>query len=92
MGHGGPRKMVITPSRWQWHKYKDMLHFYTMLGLIPLGSLVFLINVFVGPAKLAPIPEDYTPKNWEYYSVGDGMPSFFVIYFISTWLVIGLPC
>ncbi|XP_045620413.1 NADH dehydrogenase [ubiquinone] 1 beta subcomplex subunit 5, mitochondrial [Procambarus clarkii] len=68
MGGHGPRKMVITPSRWQWHKYKDMLHFYTMLGVIPLGTLVFLVNVFIGPAELAPIPEGYTPKYWEYYS------------------------
>jgi len=68
MGGGGPAKMVITPSRWQWHKYKDMLHFYVMLGVIPLGALVFAINIFIGPAKLAPIPEDYIPKHWEYYS------------------------
>ncbi|XP_042232493.1 NADH dehydrogenase [ubiquinone] 1 beta subcomplex subunit 5, mitochondrial-like [Homarus americanus] len=67
MGHG-PRKMVITPSRWQWHKFKDMFHFYVMLGAIPLGALVFAANVFIGPAQLSPIPENYTPKNWEYYS------------------------
>ncbi|XP_053646163.1 NADH dehydrogenase [ubiquinone] 1 beta subcomplex subunit 5, mitochondrial isoform X1 [Cherax quadricarinatus] len=67
MGGHGPRKMVITPSRWQWHKFKDMLHFYFMLGVIPLGTLVFLVNIFIGPAKLSPIPEGYIPKNWEYY-------------------------
>jgi len=68
MGSGGPKKMFITPSRWQWHKFKDMFHFYTMLGLIPLGILTFAVNVLVGPAKLAPIPEGYTPKHWEYHA------------------------
>ncbi|XP_042891540.1 NADH dehydrogenase [ubiquinone] 1 beta subcomplex subunit 5, mitochondrial-like [Penaeus japonicus] len=68
MGSHGPAKMFITPSRWQWHKFKDMFHFYVVLGLIPVGLIVFASNVLVGPAKLAPIPEDYVPKNWEYYS------------------------
>jgi len=57
----------ITPSRWSWNKYKDDLHFYFMLGILPILTFVFLVNVFVGPAKLAPIPEGYVPKHWEYY-------------------------
>ena len=40
-----------------------------MLGAIPLGLGVVAINVFVGPAKLAPIPEGYDPKPHEYYRV-----------------------
>ncbi|XP_068207264.1 NADH dehydrogenase [ubiquinone] 1 beta subcomplex subunit 5, mitochondrial [Palaemon carinicauda] len=67
MGGHGPRKMFITPSRWQWHKFKDMFHFYVMLGVIPLGALVLAVNILIGPAQLTPIPEDYTPKHWEYY-------------------------
>uniref|UniRef100_A0A023FCR7 NADH dehydrogenase [ubiquinone] 1 beta subcomplex subunit 5, mitochondrial n=1 Tax=Triatoma infestans TaxID=30076 RepID=A0A023FCR7_TRIIF len=59
--------MNITSSRWQWHKFKDLLHFYTLLGLIPVGIIVFYANVFIGPAKLTEIPEGYTPKHWEYY-------------------------
>ncbi|KAG0692825.1 NADH dehydrogenase [ubiquinone] 1 beta subcomplex subunit 5, mitochondrial [Chionoecetes opilio] len=68
MSGGGPRTMNITASRWQWHKFKDMLHFYFMLGAIPLSTLAFAVNIFIGPAKLAPIAEDYTPHHWEYYS------------------------
>lgn len=63
------RIMVITPSRFQWHKFKDEFHFYTMLGAIPLGLIIIYANVFIGPAELAEIPEDYEPKNWEYYKV-----------------------
>ncbi|XP_066997029.2 NADH dehydrogenase [ubiquinone] 1 beta subcomplex subunit 5, mitochondrial isoform X2 [Anabrus simplex] len=65
-GHG-PRLMPIAPSRWQWHKTKDLFHFYLMVGLIPVGLVVFYANVFIGPAQLAEIPEGYTPKHWEYH-------------------------
>lgn len=65
-GHG-PRLLPLTPSRWQWHKFKDTAHYYFMVGLIPVGLIVFYANVFIGPAKLAEIPEDHEPKHWEYY-------------------------
>lgn len=61
--------MEITPSRWQWKKTKDLLHFYTLLGLIPVGAIIFYSNVYIGPATLTPIPEGYTPKHWEYHKV-----------------------
>ena len=67
-GHG-PRHMPLVPSRWQWHKFKDMAHYYFMVGIIPAGLLVFYANVFVGPAKLSEIPEGYEPKHWEYHRV-----------------------
>jgi len=38
-----------------------------MIGIIPISALVFYVNVFIGPAKLTPIPEGYTPKHWEYH-------------------------
>jgi len=62
------RIMSITPSRFQWKKFKDLSHFYIMLGAIPLGLIVFFVNIFVGPAELAEIPEGYHPQNYEYYS------------------------
>ncbi|NP_001165796.1 NADH dehydrogenase [ubiquinone] 1 beta subcomplex subunit 5, mitochondrial [Nasonia vitripennis] len=58
---------VIQPTRWQWHKTKDLVHFYFMVAAIPLSILTFCVNIFVGPATLTPIPEDYEPKYWEYY-------------------------
>lgn len=59
--------MVITPSRFAWNKFKDHVHFYVLLGVIPLGLLVTYVNVFIGPPKLAEIPEGYEPKHWEYF-------------------------
>jgi NADH dehydrogenase (ubiquinone) 1 beta subcomplex subunit 5 len=61
------RVFPMQPSRWQWNKFKDMFQFYVMLGVIPLGLITLYANVFVGPATLSEIPEDYTPKYWEYY-------------------------
>ncbi|XP_022822653.1 NADH dehydrogenase [ubiquinone] 1 beta subcomplex subunit 5, mitochondrial [Spodoptera litura] len=61
------KTFVLQPSRWQWHKFKDMFHFYTMLGLIPVTAIIFYTNVFIGPAQLTPIPEGYEPKHWEYH-------------------------
>ncbi|KAF6214067.1 hypothetical protein GE061_011798 [Apolygus lucorum] len=63
----GHRTMPIQPSRWQYQKFKDLLHFYFLVGAIPVTCLIFYTNVFIGPAKLAEIPEGYEPKHWEYY-------------------------
>ncbi|XP_037940509.1 NADH dehydrogenase [ubiquinone] 1 beta subcomplex subunit 5, mitochondrial [Teleopsis dalmanni] len=63
--HG--HQMPITPSRFQWHKFKDLLHFYVMLGLIPIVAITLYANIFVGPAQLTEIPPDYEPKYWEYH-------------------------
>ncbi|XP_065157592.1 NADH dehydrogenase [ubiquinone] 1 beta subcomplex subunit 5, mitochondrial isoform X2 [Atheta coriaria] len=64
---GHDRTFAIEPSRWQWNRFKDYFHYYCMLGLIPVGAVITLTNVFVGPATLSEIPEGYTPKYWEYY-------------------------
>ncbi|OWR41227.1 lethal [Danaus plexippus plexippus] len=44
-----------------------MCHFYLMVGLIPVGAIIFYTNVFIGPAQLTPIPPEYVPKHWEYH-------------------------
>lgn len=38
-----------------------------MVGLIPVGAIIFYTNVFIGPAQLTPIPDGYEPKHWEYH-------------------------
>jgi len=63
------RTMVIVPGRYQWNKFKDFVHFYTLLGAIPIGIGVTLVNVFIGPATLEEIPDGYIPKEWEYHEV-----------------------
>ncbi|KAJ1522683.1 hypothetical protein ONE63_001846 [Megalurothrips usitatus] len=63
----GHNKFIIQPTRWQWHKFKDLLHLYFFVGAIPLGLISAYCNLFIGPAELAPIPEGYRPQEHEYY-------------------------
>lgn len=89
---GDHRPMRIAPSRWSWNRFKDMLNFYFMLGIIPAGLLILSANLFVGPAKLAEIPEGYTPQHWEYYSVIKFLlnQSFLRNIFLDWWFLIYL--
>nr|CAG4645178.1 EOG090X0FIE [Leptodora kindtii] len=64
----GHPTMKIAPSRWSWNRFKDLLNFYTLLGVIPSTLVILGLNLFVGPAKLAEIPEGYVPEHWEYHS------------------------
>ncbi|XP_063699253.1 NADH dehydrogenase [ubiquinone] 1 beta subcomplex subunit 5, mitochondrial [Culicoides brevitarsis] len=64
---GHHHHMEIKPSRFQWDKFKDMCHYYFMVGAIPVGAIIFYTNVFIGPATLTEIPPDYEPKHWEYH-------------------------
>ncbi|KAM7357475.1 NADH dehydrogenase (ubiquinone) SGDH subunit [Cochliomyia hominivorax] len=64
---GGHHHMIIQPSRFQWNKFKDLLHFYVMLGVLPITAIVMYCNIFIGPAQLHEIPADYEPKHWEYH-------------------------
>ncbi|XP_066248096.1 NADH dehydrogenase [ubiquinone] 1 beta subcomplex subunit 5, mitochondrial [Euwallacea similis] len=61
------RTLSLEPSRFQWTKFKDYIHFYVLLGIIPCSLFVTGMNVFIGPGTLSEIPEGYTPKYWEYY-------------------------
>lgn len=70
---GGHHHMIVQPSRFQWNKFKDLLHFYVMLGVLPITGIVLYSNIFVGPAQLHEIPEGYEPKYWEYHKVSQRM-------------------
>ena len=58
--------MVIKPSLFQWNKFKDLVHLYTMLAVIPMFLFSSYMNIFVGRAELAEIPEGYEPEFYEY--------------------------
>jgi len=61
------REFPMRPSVFQWRKFKDLLHFYSFIGYIPLAIITVYVNVMVGPAELTETPEGYEPKHWEYY-------------------------
>ena len=54
---GSGKVFKLRPSQWDWRFYKDILHLYSMLGLIPVGAVIIGANVLVGPADLVDIPE-----------------------------------
>ncbi|XP_055376881.1 NADH dehydrogenase [ubiquinone] 1 beta subcomplex subunit 5, mitochondrial [Condylostylus longicornis] len=64
---GGHHHFAIQPSRFQFKKFKDLLHYFVMLGVIPITAIVMYTNIFIGPAELREIPEGYVPKHWEYH-------------------------
>ena len=66
---GDHHHMIVQPSRFQWSKFKALLNFYVMLGVLPVAAIVMYANIFVGPAQLQEIPADYEPKHWEYHKV-----------------------
>lgn len=55
------------PTRMQWHKFKDTLHFFIMIGAIPATAIIYYANVYIGPATLTETPADYEPKHWEFH-------------------------
>jgi len=67
MSGGHKRTMELVPSSFEWRLFKDHMHFYFLLGLIPIGMIISAANLFIGQAELADIPEVYEPKHWEYY-------------------------
>jgi len=77
------KSLRATPSRYQWQIFKDQLHFYIFLGVIPLSAVVFYANVFIGPATLCEIPEGYVPKQWEYFQ--HPIKRFFARYLITLY-------
>ncbi|XP_023338049.1 NADH dehydrogenase [ubiquinone] 1 beta subcomplex subunit 5, mitochondrial-like [Eurytemora carolleeae] len=64
---GGHAIAQNRPSRWNYEIFKDNMHFYFMLGAVPIAVVVTVANVLQGPAVLKPIPEGYVPKEYEYH-------------------------
>jgi NADH dehydrogenase (ubiquinone) 1 beta subcomplex subunit 5 len=56
-----------VPTNFEWRKFKDHLHFYVMLGVLPIVAIISAANLFIGPGEVIDIPDDYEPKHWEYY-------------------------
>ncbi|XP_071494311.1 NADH dehydrogenase [ubiquinone] 1 beta subcomplex subunit 5, mitochondrial-like [Diadema antillarum] len=67
MAGGGTPKMYIKSSRYTDTRFLRAARFYFLLTGVPVLTFATLVNVFIGEAEYAEIPEGYEPKHWEYH-------------------------
>ncbi|XP_033764074.1 NADH dehydrogenase [ubiquinone] 1 beta subcomplex subunit 5, mitochondrial-like [Pecten maximus] len=64
---GAGRSMVLRPGIYLDRMWRDSVHFFILLGTIPVLTLATLANLFLTHGELTDLPEDRVPQTWEYH-------------------------
>ncbi|XP_060078166.1 NADH dehydrogenase [ubiquinone] 1 beta subcomplex subunit 5, mitochondrial-like [Ylistrum balloti] len=61
------RRMILRPGIYLDRKWRDSVHFFLLLGTLPVLMAITFANLFMAQGELTDLPEDHNPQTWEFH-------------------------